>query len=170
MSQVKEFELLHGIVLTKILRTNGATLKLVETDAKKAWAAYTINNEVIVYIKYSLTNREAQKEGKLVWTFPFQPSELAKLIQLRQAENKGVYAALVCGTPNIEEVKKMQVCLLEPEQIYACMDLNSRTIQSISVEYRSGASLRAYGSKNAEEKKKLTVSRNKLDEWKIPGS
>lgn len=32
MAHIKEFELLHGIVLTKILRSQGATLRLVETD------------------------------------------------------------------------------------------------------------------------------------------
>jgi len=48
MAQVREFELLHGIVLMKLLRANGPTLRLVETDTEKAWAAYLVNDEVVL--------------------------------------------------------------------------------------------------------------------------
>ena len=168
MSQVREFELLHGIVLTKVLRTDGATLRLIETDVKRAWAAYTINDEVIIYVKYALTNRETKREGKSVWAFPFQPSELGKIMTLR--EGKPVYAGLVCGLTDIKLHKEMQVCLLDPNQLYDCIDLGSNKTQTINVEYKSGASLRAYGPNNSEERRKFVVSRNKLDEWKVPGT
>ena len=168
MSQVKEFELLHGIVLTKVLRSDGATLRLIETDTKKAWAAYTINDEVIVYVKYALTNRSTKRESKYVWAFPFQSSELEKLKDL--CGKKPVYAGLVCGLSDIKSNKEMQVCLLDPDQIDKCIDLGAGKSQTINVEYKTGSSLRAYGPKNSEEKQKLVVSRNKLDEWKVPGS
>ena len=64
MAQVKEFELLHGIVLTKLLRSDGAALRLIETDAKKAWAAYRVNDEINVYVKYRLQNRETKRESR----------------------------------------------------------------------------------------------------------
>lgn len=168
MAQVKEFELLHGIVLAKILRSEGASLRLVETDTKNAWAAYKINDEVIVYVKYALTKRRTKKEGKLVWSFQFQSADTKKLVQLRA--EKPVYTALVCGVTDIKSAKEMQICLLDPEQIDKCIDVNVVVVQTISVEYKPGTSLRAYGPSNAEERKKLVISRGKLDEWKIPGS
>lgn len=170
MAQVKEFELLHGIVLTKLLRTDGAALRLVETDAKKAWAAYRVNDEVIVYVKYRLQSRESKKHQKQVWAFGFSDDELAKIAELRAS--KPVWVALVCGLPEIEaeSLKSMQVCLLEPAQIDRCIDVTAAKTQVVTVEYKPGQSLRAYGPRNAEEKQKLVVPRNRLDEWCVPGS
>lgn len=168
MGHIKEFELLHGIVLTKILRTNGATLRLVETDTRQSWAAYKINDSVLVYVKYALTSRETIKENKTVWAFPFQPSEQKKIKELRQ--DKPVYVTLICGLSDIKAHDKMQVCLLDPDEIEKCISLAARNTQTITVEYKPKASLRAYGPKNSTEKQKLVVSRSKLDEWVIPGS
>ncbi|HRW99876.1 MAG TPA: hypothetical protein P5280_10315 [Cyclobacteriaceae bacterium] len=168
MAHIKEFELLHGIVLTKILRSQGATLRLVETDTRQSWAAYTINDSVIVYVKYALTNREAVKENKTVWSFPFQPSEQKKMKELRKS--KPVFVALICGLQDIKSHNKMQVCLLEPDEIEKCISLTARSTQTISVENSPNRSLRAYGTLNSADRQKLVVSRNKLDEWEIPGS
>ena len=170
MAQVKEFELLHGVVLTKLLRTDGAALRLVETDLRKAWSAYRVNDEVNIYVKYRLQNRGTKREQKLVWSFVFSHDELNKITELRAA--KPVWLALVCGLPEIEveALKEMQVCLLDPDQIDRCIDLGTGKSQIITVEYKPGTSLRAYGPKNSEEKKKLIVSRNRLDEWVVPGS
>jgi hypothetical protein len=170
MAQVKEFELLHGVVLTKLLRTDGAALRLVETDSKKAWAAYRVNDEVNIYVKYRLQNRETKKEQKLVWSFVFSDEELAKITELRAV--KPVWLALVCGLPEIttESLKAMQVCLLDPVQIDGCINVGSSKSQALTVEYKPGASLRAYGPLNSEQKQKLVVSRNRLDEWTVPGS
>ena len=170
MAQVKEFELLHGVVLTKLLRTDGAALRLVETDSRKAWSAYRVNNEVNVYVKYRLQNRGTKRAQKLVWSFGFSDDELIKIAELRAA--KPVWLALVCGLPEIEAeaLKEMQVCLLDPDQIDKCIDLDAGKSQVLTVEYKPGSSLRAYGPQNSEEKKKLIVSRNRLDEWIVPGS
>ncbi|MAT45172.1 MAG: hypothetical protein CL609_22825 [Anaerolineaceae bacterium] len=166
MSHVKEFHLMHGIVLTRILRNDSPTLRLVETDKSDAWAMYVLNDAVIVYVKYSICSRITKKEEKTVWSFPFQTSELKKISEKQQTQP--VYFALVCGFPAINEAKKMQVCLLEPLDINKCIDFNLEKPQVITVELITRASLRAYGPKNPL--KKLVVSRNKLDEWEIPGS
>jgi hypothetical protein len=168
MAQVNKFELLHGIIIIKVLRTDGATLRLIETDAKKAWAAYTINDEVIIYVKYSLTNRETKRDSKIVWAFSFQPSELEKINSL--SESKPVYAGLVCGLTDIKLHDEMQTCLLEPKQLEECIDLKSNKVQTITIEYKTRKSLRAYGPKNSEEDRRFVISRNKLDNWKIPGT
>ncbi len=166
MSHVKEFHLMHGIVLTRILRNDSPTLRLVETDKSDAWAMYVLNDAVIVYVKYSICSRITKKEEKTVWNFPFQSSELKKISEKKQT--LPVYFALVCGFPAVNEAKKMEVCLLEPLEIEKCIDINPEKSQTITVELITRASLRAYGSKNPV--KKLVISRNKLDEWIIPGS
>ncbi len=170
MAQVREFELLHGVVLTKLLRTNGAALRLVETDSKMAWAAYLVNDAVNVYVKYRLQNRATKKEQKLVWSFVFSDEELYKIAELRAVNP--VWLALVCGLPKIESesLKAMQVCLLDPKQIDKCIDVGSGNCQVLTVEYKRGLSLRAFGPRNSEEKQKLVVPRNRLDEWTVPGS
>ena len=167
MGQVRVFELMHGIVLTKVLRAGGVALRLVETDTHNAWAAYTINDAVITYVKYALSPRQTRREEKLVWRFTFQPAELEKIEQLR--EQKPVYTTLVCGLPEVES-QEMQVCHLDADQIDTCIDLKAKKPQTLTVECRSGSSLRAYGAKNTAERDKLVISRNKLDNWKVPGS
>ena len=168
MSQVKAFHLLHGIVLTTVLRNDQPTLRLVETDKKNAWAAYILNDSVIIYVKYCLTSRETQREAKTVWNFQFQGYELEKIKELRKF--KPVNFTLVGGFQKIEDANKMQVCLMYPDEIDKCIDIYSGNIQTITMEVKPSESLRVYGAKNSTEKEKLVISRNRLNEWKIPGS
>lgn len=167
MSQVKEFHLLHGVILTRISRNERPTLRLVETDISNAWAAYILNDAVYIYVRYSLSPRKTQRTGKTVWNIPFHPAELQKIRDLRQ--RKDLYFTLVVGPASID-AKQMEVCLLDPENIDDCIDINSSKTQIITVEVRPGSSMRAYGPKNPDERNKLIISRNRLDEWKIPGS
>ena len=168
MSQVKEFHLLHGIVLTKVLRNNNPTLRLVENDTSNAWAAYILNDAIIIYVKYSLAGKKTQRVEKTVWKFPFQPSELGKIKELRKSHP--AYLTLVGGFPSIDDAKRMEICVIEPEEIDNCMDVNSDKAQTITVEVRPGESLRAYGPKNSSDRNKIVVSRNRLDALVIPGS
>ena len=167
MSSVKEFHLLHGIVLTKISRNERPTLRLVETDISNVWAAYLLNDEVIIYVRYSLSGKKRKRTEKVVWNFPFNQPELEKIRILRA--KKPVYFTLVGGFTPID-VKQMEVCLLDPAEIDRCIDIDSNARQIITVEVKPNESLRAYGAKNSEERSKLIINRNKLDEWKIPGS
>lgn len=179
MSTVKEFHLLHGIVLTKISRNERPTLRLVETDISNVWAAYILNDAVIIYVKYSLSGRKSKKE-KSAWVFQFSLSELEKIRDLRK--ERDVYFTLVGGGfSSIDgkpikaeekqlDAKQMEVCLLYPNEIDECIDVDSKTGQTITVEVRPGESLRAYGPKNSDDRKKPVISRNRLETWKIPGS
>ncbi len=167
---VREFEMLHGVVLTKLMRTGGASLRLVETDTKQAWAAYRLNEEIIVYVKYRLGNRFSERKQKLAWTFLFNSPELTKINQLNGI--KPIYLALVCGLPEIatESLEAMQIAILSHSQTDKCLDLRCEKPQSISVEYRAGESLRVYGKRNSAEANKIVVARNRLDTFVVPGS
>lgn len=167
MSTVKDFHLLHGIVLTKISRNERPTLRLVETDISNVWAAYILNDAVIIYVRCSLSGQKRKRTDKAVWYFPFSPPELEKIRELRT--QRSVYFTLVGGFSPID-AKQMEVCLLYPDEIDKCIDVDSDSVQTITVEVRPGESLRAYGAKNSDERVKLVISRNRLDKWKIPGS
>ncbi len=81
MSTVKDFHLLHEMVLTKISRNERLTLRLVETDISNVWAAYVLNDEVIVYIKYSLSGKiyeRKTKREKSSWVFNLLHQNLVK--------------------------------------------------------------------------------------------
>lgn len=170
MSQVKEFHLLHGIVLTKISRNDQPTLRLVETDVSNAWATYILNDEVIVYVKYCLSGTKGIRVDKTSWKFSFQPSELIKIHELRNSQTAPIYFTFVGAFPSIDNAKDMQVGLLEPNEIDQCIDIPSEKTQTITMEVRPRESLRIYGYKNSDEREKLVISRNRLDEWRIPGS
>lgn len=50
---IKEFELFHGAVLAKLLRSNEPiTLCLIERSERDPWASYRINDACSIYIKY----------------------------------------------------------------------------------------------------------------------
>jgi hypothetical protein len=77
---VREFELFHGIALTKIMRSDRpVTLRMIETNPDEAWAAYRINDEIVLYIKYRTVSRELRRNGGgLAWSFMFGTSELVR--------------------------------------------------------------------------------------------
>ena len=168
MADVREFELFHGIVLTKLVRNDRPTvLRLIETNPREAWAAYTVNNEVTLYVKYRTGSHNLSRgEGGESWTFVFSPTELAKIRSM--APETEVYLALVCGKKQIGSGDcGMHVCLLKPDQRRNLIDMKASTQQTVSVKCIPGKSLRATGSTSREE---LIVQRNALDKWVVPGS
>ena len=168
MADVKEFELFHGIVLTKLVRSDRPTsLRLIETDPARAWAAYTVNDEVTLYVKYRAGSRSLSRgEGGRSWTFVFSPSELAKIRAM--APETRVHLALVCGQKKIESGDcGMHVCLLSPDQRRQLIDTNSTNQQTISVKCLPGKRLRVTGSASSKEH---IVKRSALDKWTVPGS
>lgn len=155
---IREFELWHGAVLTKICR-NDKPLRLTLIEASDSRAAYSINSEVILYIKYSVTPSSTRR-GKKTWQFTFQADHINDLAHLRdQAE---VYMALVCGGEDRE------ICLLYPHEITDCIDLKDESTQWLRVELEAQKSLRAYGSITGEDDK-LVIERNRVEKWQVPG-
>lgn len=168
MADVREFELFHGIVLTKLVRNDRPTvLRLIETNPREAWAAYTVNNEVTLYVKYRTGFRTlSHGEGGEAWTFVFSESDLAKIRGM--APETQVYVALVCGRREIRGGDcGMHVCLLAPDERRRLIDMEASSQQTISVKCVRGKSLRATGSLS---KKELVVKRSALDKWIVPGS
>ncbi len=166
--RVREFELYHGAVLTKLVRSDRPiTLRMIETKPQEAWAAYTLNNEASLYIKYSTTpSTRKRTETTLVWMFIFANGQLRQLQELRK--QRDVYVALVCGQRDIED-GEMYTCLMKPNALDLCINVNSTEAQAITVKYEPGKQLRVSGPVNKVAHPVL-IARNSLDTWTVPGS
>jgi hypothetical protein len=165
---IKDFEMFHGAVLTKLVRSdNPITLRMIETNLKEAWSAYTLNDEVILYIKYSTKPQQRKKnEDVLIWIFSFSTAHLGELQNLRK--RKAVYMALVCGQRAIDD-PNMYVCLITPDEIAQCIDIQAIQQQTINVRYEPRKKLRVWGGVNTVENPILVASR-KLEDWNVPGN
>ena len=159
------FELFHGVVLTKLLRSgNPVKLCMVETNPKECWSAYKLNDEVMLYIKYS-TNPQERKKDALVWIFTFSPSNLVEIHRLHQFQK--VFFALGCGDKDVSK-GSMHVCFLDPEEFDQCTDLNGDGSRTITVKYYPGKKLRVWGNKNGMEAP-LNIAARSLEKWVVPG-
>ena len=166
---VHEFELFHGVALAKIMRSDSSvSLLLTETKPSSVWAAYELNAEIVLYIKHSTTPKRGKRKSKRKtyrWLFTFGPPQLEQISNIK----KPVWVALVCGSPKLGK-GPLEVCLLDPSDVTALVDLNSTGSQWARVEFESGTGkrLRAYGSNSAG--KPRIIPRNRLETWVIPGS
>lgn len=157
---VREFELFHGAVLTKLVRTEKPlTLRMIETRSADAWSTYRINDELSLVIKHSVKSRSLKGESAKAWQFVFSPE------QMRQVAESGTWAALVCGASTATDAA-MEVCLLEPSELSELLDLRSSGQQSLMVKRIEGKSLRVSSSRRLE----MVIPRNRLDKWEVPGS
>ena len=157
---VKEFELFHGAVLTKLARSKKPlTLCMIETQSADSWSTYRVNDEVRLLIKHSLSGRSLKTEKAKVWSFVFSPD------QMRQLQETGTWAALVCGAKTVGGTD-MEVCLLDPGQLATFLDLGSAGQQSMMVKRLDGKGLRVSSGRSAER----IINRNRLDVWEVPGS
>lgn len=163
---IRQFELFHGAVLTKLARSDRpVTLRMIETRPRDAWAVYTINDEVDLYAKYGTGFRDLTREpGASSWTFVFGSDEVAKLRELGAVRR--VYAALVCGRKSISQQQRMHTCFLSPEELAQLIDLKDNSPQSITVKYVPRKQLRVSSRREVE----LLVPQNALARWEVPGS
>jgi len=160
----RDFEYMHGAVLTKILRMDEPlTLTLIETNKSEAWSAYRFltvaNIEGIIYIKCSKTPRKTDKH--YAWTFTFNKEKLDELHKMRQEK---LYIALVCAHNTFSE-KPSEICLLYSDEILKIIDIDSEIQQSISVYIEDGKSMRVSGSNTNREKK--IIERNRIGNIKF---
>jgi hypothetical protein len=162
---IRQFELFHGAVLAKLVRSDRPlTLRMIETRPGEAWAVYTINDEVELFLKHSASvNELAREPGSLSWQFAYTPGQVAQIDHLRSMRE--VYTALVCGRRNIK-LGNMQICLLDPRHIDRLIDFTNIKSQSVTVKYIPGKKLRVYSRYSVE----FLVSQNSLDKWEVPGS
>jgi hypothetical protein len=159
---VRTFHLFHGIVLTKLVRSDRPiTLRMIETRPNEAWSSYILNDLVELYIKHSAIHR--QTEQRKSWSFVFG---LNQLKQMEASQRKrDVYVALVCGDTDTT-TKDMQVCLLEPRHLRDLVEFSTDRQQSITINYQPGHKLRVF----KDGKEHFKIAQGALDEWQVPGS
>lgn len=157
---IKEFEFMHGGVITRLLRKDiPLQLTLVETSSKDSKAVYKIlsknNNELTLYIKYRSRPEPRKKEVK-TWIFNFTPKNLN---ELRSYKDGNFMIALVCG--NDDKLSNSEVCLLDKEQVIYCIDIDSKSNQTITVKLEENKSFRAYGTMTTGNP--LVIQRNRIN-------
>ena len=162
---IRKFEMMHGAVLTKVCRSDRPiALSLIETSDDQR-AAYWVNDALVLYVKHAGKPHHQDQRGKCRWQFTFTPDQILELSGL--SRKSGVYLALVCAQKGFAD--PMEVCLLEPDEMAACLELDGPSQQWIAVEAEPGCSLRAFGAGNNRDREKIVVSRNRMDQWDVPG-
>jgi len=155
---VWEFEQFHGIVLTKIVRSNKKyTIALIETKPKEKFHAYKLN-DIYLLIKYSGQPKKT-KENSWFWRFTFNKNELNFL-----KGHPGTHVALVAGHSRLNDnMHPWYACRLEPTQIDEIVNKEKNNDQTILLRYiRNKISIKG--------KKEIFVSANSIENWKLPGS
>ena len=158
---IKQFEIFHGIALTKLLRSEKpVSVRLIETKPTEDWQVYAIN-DVDLFIKHRAISKPlARKKGGHSWRFIFSPTEVSRI----NKKARPVYVALICGQPYIQD--EMEICFLYPEQVEETISLDGNKSASVTVRSEPSKSLRVI----VHRKEKLTVSRNAIEKWEILGS
>jgi hypothetical protein len=163
---VKEFHLFHGIVLTKLVRSDRpVTLRMIETRPGEAWSSYTLNADAAdLFIKHSTSWRATERKGGgKSWSFVFGTNQVRQMAA--SARRRPTFAVLVCGDRSTG-AKGMQVCLLEPQHLSELIDFASSRQQAITVSYHPGRKLRVYKGR----RERLRIAQGALDSWRVPGS
>jgi len=164
MPNVAQFEVLHGIVLTKLVRNpQPVALRMIETRPREAWSIYRINDVVSLCIKHS-AKPYLNKRSKKSWQFLFSPRDLEQL-----HKDAKMYTALVCGAGEVT-ANHMQICLLNPDDMAQLLDTSAsraQKAQAIRVTYLPGKQLRVSSARVSKDR---LIDRSRLDKWEIPGS
>ncbi|MDD3802752.1 MAG: hypothetical protein PHV45_11240 [Desulfuromonas thiophila] len=162
---IRVFELFHGAVITKLLRSDRpVSLRMIETNTAESWSSYVLNAEVKLLITYSTNSRAVTRPTPArAWQFGFSKNQLR---QLRKGpDGMPVFAALVCGTKQVSG-DKMEICLLDSEQISRVLDLDGEP-QALVVKCPNGKGQLRVVKERTEE---FLVPRNRIDQWHVPGS
>jgi hypothetical protein len=162
---IKNIELFHGAVLTKLMRNHHpVALRMIETRPKEGFF-YIINDEVDFYIKHRM-GKEGKK-GPISWQFSFNPDEIQKMAEVRKKRNNGFYVALVCALPG-KSKSKMQIALFDPlkKDVGLVLDFNSNSTQTFTIKDNlSGGMLVVI----KDRKEICKLSKGALDKWDVPG-
>lgn len=161
---IQQFELFHGAVLAKLVRSDRPiALRMIETKAD-AWSVYTINDEVELFAKHSTVARElAREKDGLSWQFIFTSDQVEQIRNL-SSKKKMVAIALVCGRQNIKDA--MYIAFIEPADVGSLINFSINTTQSLTVKYMPRKQLRIITDYIVEK----LVAQNALDKWVVPGS
>lgn len=167
---VSEFELLHGVVLTGLMRADHpSTVRLMEHDKKGGWSVYTVSTktegDIRILIKTSISPRATKLKGKKAgkpghtWQHSFSDAQMAEV------KKPGTWAALVCGSPNLKS-RIMEVCVLDPEDLAELIDIGPGDRRSVTVHMAKGNKLHVSSSKwkSGTEKVPKKVARRRIEE------
>jgi hypothetical protein len=160
---IKQFELFHGAVLAKLMRSDKPiTLRLIETR-NDAWSIYTINNEIELFIKISKVPNELIREvNGYSWQFQFTSEQIVQLKSLKKSRNIAI--ALVCGHQSVSE--NMQIAFLNPELVDELFDFSTDNSQSLTVKFIPNKQLRVIRNYKIEK----FIPQNALEKWVVPGN
>ena len=94
---IREFELFHGAVLTKLVRgERPVALRMIETRVSQAWSAYKVNDQLVLYVKHSSKPRKGTRQKKArTWQFTFSPDDISKIAAF--GPQTPTYVVLACG-------------------------------------------------------------------------
>jgi hypothetical protein len=167
---VSEFELLHGIVLTGLMRADHpSTVRLMEHDKKGGWSVYTVSTktegDIRILIKTSISPRATKLKGKKAgtpghtWQHSFSDAQIAEV------KKPATWAALVCGSPNLKS-RIMEVCVLDPQDLAELIDIGPGDRHSVTVHMAKGNKLHVSSSKWKSENGKAPkkVTRRRIEE------
>ena len=167
---VSEFELLHGVVLTGLMRADRPrTLRLMEHDKKVGWSVYTVSakspGDVRILIKTSISPRANKRKGIKSGGLSHTWQHIFSNAQMAEVTKPGTWAALVCGSANLKS-KIMEVCVLDPEDLDELIDVGTDDRRSLTVHKAKGNKLHVSSSKwkgeNGKTPKK--VSRRRIED------
>lgn len=160
---IQQFELFHGAVLAKLVRSDRPiALRMIETK-EEAWAVYTVNDEIELFVKHSTTPRPlAREKDGCTWQFIFTPEQVVQIHNL--GYTKKVAIALVCGRQKVKD--DMQIAFIEPDDVQGLIDFSVNTSQSLTVKHLPRKKLRIITDYTVEK----LVAQNALDKWIVPGS
>ncbi len=161
MSRIKPFELFHGAVLTKLVRSDRPiTMRLIQTSVNEDWRIYLINTnkgDVRFYMRVGKNPRPHKLTKAISWYFPIQRDESIRIKQL--LSEGAVYILLICGNEKLKHT--MAICAIAPDKIKDILDLDSNgNSQNVTVKYIKGRSYRVCG---AIKNKEVVINQNELD-------
>ena len=161
MSRIKPFELFHGAVLTKLVRSDRPiTMRLIQTSVNEDWRIYSISTsreDARFYMRVGKNPRPLTRTKGISWYFPIQRDESIRIKEL--LEKGPVYIFLICGDEELKHT--MVICAIAPDKIKDILDLDSNgNSQNVTVKYIKGRSYRVCG---ARKNKEVVINQNELD-------
>lgn len=160
---VKQFEIFHGMALTKLLRSEKPVLlQMIETKpVSEDWRIYTIfrnSGETDLFVKHRITHEAPKKDG-YSWQFVFAPNEISRI----NGKDKPVCVVLVCGRQNVKENKIMEICLLEPDQVKQIFPSDNTRAFSLTVRSEPNRQLQVKANRKVID----TIRRTAIEDWGI---
>lgn len=164
MAGLRKFQLLHGGVLTQLLKgKNKITLTMIETH-REEWATYRVSlersdDEQWLIIQHR--TRKAPRGGKTKatpWTFTFSEGQLRRIHKGLKKEGCKVHVALICVHGTIDKALRgfssgIPACLIENDKLKKIID---EGIKTITIKYEPG--------------KQFSVLANRKELFKVPQS